>query len=298
MNKLIAGILLVFTGISAYGFYKHNPVHIEPIVYLFQGTQAVELKSSGVGGKKLIKKQLIVEPGLFDIDGKTYLVSEGLLRVVRPGGKNDQRIVYAQDVDKLLSSISWIHSHGNRDDGFGYKKLNRLASRQKLYLTCGIASQWINQLLTQLGVESRIVTTLTLGTLNKFDNGHTMVEVKRNGKWELYDFDNANYFVHGHRLSLAGFLIASQTGEYDIHKLSLSTVDGKLKVVDDYDYTFYLEAVSGDIKGWYKRVAQVGMIEKEGKFYFPDIPDRNKVIGYSPLYIPIPDKEFSKTFYN
>jgi hypothetical protein len=296
MNKLIAGILFVLAVFSAYGFYEHNPVHIEPVVYLFEGTQSREIKPSGTGGNKLIKKKLVIEPGLYEIDGKSYLLSEGLLRVVRPGGKNDQRIVYSQDVDKLLSSISWIHSHGNRDDGYGYKKLNRLATRQKLYLTCGPASDWAKTLLGSLGIEARVVTTLTLGELNQYDNGHTMLEVKR-GKWELYDIDNQNYFYKGHRLSLMEFLKVNQTGEYEIRKLSLSPVDGKLKVVDDYDYSFYTEAVSADIKGWYARVAQVGMIENEGKYYFNDIPERDRVKEYSPLYIGLPDPEFRRTFY-
>ena len=53
----------------------------------------------------------------------------------------------------LLSSIAWIHTHGNRDDGLPYFKLKEKAKHSKLFLTCGYISKFTHEILDELGIK-------------------------------------------------------------------------------------------------------------------------------------------------
>jgi hypothetical protein len=236
---------------------------------------------------------LLIKPGVYSVDGQTYDVREGLFRVFRPNGSGEQRVVFKDDKELLIESLTWIKSHGDINDDLFLEQLRSRAKTHKLVITCGTASKLIQSLLRDAGIESRIVVTMTLEKLNGYDNGHTMLEVNLGGKWVLYDFDNNVYFENGHPLSFEEFIAAR--GNYAIKPISNApalTVDrGKS------DTTFYSEAVYSNLKEWYARVDDVGMIEMEGDYFFPDIPQRKQVESYSNLYKPMPRDEFMRTFY-
>ena len=77
--------------------------------------------------KKISKKKYTKEfylPVTNIFSGKTYnLDKEGVYRFVNPGKNNLQRIVFETNRDALISSIAWIYSHGNRDDGKNYSEI-------------------------------------------------------------------------------------------------------------------------------------------------------------------------------
>jgi hypothetical protein len=236
---------------------------------------------------------LVIKPGTYSVDGQTYQLKEGLFRLFRPGRSGEQRIVYQQDKKLLLESLTWIKSHGDINDDLFLEQLLSRAKTHKLVITCGTTSKLFKSILKDVGIESRIVSTVTLEKLNGYDNGHTMLEVNVDGKWVLYDFDNNIYFYKGHPLSFIEFIQAQ--GDYEMKPISnapVLTVDrGK------EDTTFYSEAINSSLKGWMARIDDVGLIESEGYFYFPDIPERDRVESYSNIYKPMPRDEFMHTFY-
>jgi hypothetical protein len=79
-------------------------------------------KDSSITECNKLPDSLFINPGQYSYYGNNYnLEKAGVYRFMYPGVDNEQRIVYNGDVDTLLSSISWIVSHGNSDDGMEKK---------------------------------------------------------------------------------------------------------------------------------------------------------------------------------
>ncbi len=58
-------------------------------------------------GEMAFVQRSLISTGTYDFSGNSYLLeNEGLYRFLLPGKVNAQRIVYKNDLDSLLSSIS------------------------------------------------------------------------------------------------------------------------------------------------------------------------------------------------
>ena len=115
----------------------------EPIVFyaFLEKIEVVNVKNNE--GGKMIPDELIIDKGEYTFHGKNYdLNREGIYRFVYPGIENKQRIVFEKNVDALLSSIAWIYSHGNKDDGKNYDSILNKAKNTKIFATCGSVSAW------------------------------------------------------------------------------------------------------------------------------------------------------------
>ena len=91
--------------------------------------------------------------------------------------------------------------------------------------------------------------------------------------------------------------------EYSFRIIHLSS-DTRLDVsnfntADGYSYTFFSEAVNGNIRNWYRRVMQVPLIfdHSDGKYLFMDVKDRNRIESYSSVYKYIDKTDFMSRFY-
>ena len=135
MIKKIAGKIIRKAGL------RENPIkppgisNNKPFVHyaLFDKIQKVS-ESQSKDGKNL-PSQLIISKGKYMFSNKIYdLDKEGLYRFIHPGVINEQRIVFENNLDSLLSSIAWIHSHGNKDDKKNYTDILKKAKRNILRL--------------------------------------------------------------------------------------------------------------------------------------------------------------------
>ena len=278
------------------------------VYYAYFDTIEIIHGIEGIIGSTELPNSLIIRPGKFKFDEKTYdLNREGLYRFVYPGKENHQRIVYEKNIDALLSGISWIYSHGNSDDNKTYQEINEKALYSKIFATCGSISEWAKKILEENNIKARIVSSLTLEQWNSYDNGHILLEVYRNDfkKWVVYDLDNNSFFsTNGTPLSLIEFSTQSAVSDYMINYLASNSnvdvanfVDGKT----NYDYAFLMEARfanENSRKQWYKRVMQVPLIG-DGKFnYFFNDSDISRVMSYSSYYKHMNKEQFLKQFYS
>ena len=254
-----------------------------------------------------IPDQLIISPGTYNFaDSKYSLKKEGLYRLIIPDRMNAQRIVYHGDIDALLSAVSWIVTHGDKDNGNTYIDPSEKAMHSKMFMTCLHVSAWARSLLTELNVKSRLVAGVTVDDWNSFDNGHSLIEVWRDkwNKWVLYDLDNNSYFLPHQGtvpLSLVEFSQVVAISNYKI--VSLSS-DIRLDVSDfsssnGFSYSFILEEINTNIREWYRRVMQVPLIfdERSGKYLFMDQHNKDRVQSYLPIYKYIDKTEFMGRFY-
>ena len=279
----------------------------KPIVYhaFLEKIQMVDVVSNEDGNE--LPDELVIPKDKYIFSGNTYnLDKDGVYRFVNPGKYNIQRIVFEKDLNALLSSIAWIYSHGNNDDEKEYSEILQKAKNEKIFATCGTISNWSVQFLKEFGVKARIVAVLTLDDWNSYDNGHILVEVYREElkKWILYDVDNDAFFSsNGIPLSLLEFVKKVREDDYDIEFIARKNDIDISNFVDrenSYDYGFLIEARflnEQTRRKWYKRVFQVPMIVDEGKSYFFDNTNKDKILSYSSFYEFLDKKEFLDRFY-
>lgn len=243
---------------------------------------------------------LVISPGTYRFRDKAFeLREEGLYRFLDVGNQQEQRIVYENDLDALLSAIAWIVSHGNSDHVHSPGDQTELAKTRKLFMNCGGISPWGKHVLAEQGIRSRVVQSATLGHHNTYDNGHVMLEVYRDDMraWILYDLDSNCYFTRrGTPLSLIEFAYAVNGGhQYEIvplandTRLDVSNFKGK----DDRDYAFVCERLNAGPRQWYRRVMQVPFID--GTFF--DQENRQRIEDLYPSRKYIDKAEFHRTFY-
>ena len=251
---------------------------------------------------------LVIPKGKYIFSGKTYnLDKEGVYRFVNPGKNNLQRIVFETNRDALISSIAWIYSHGNRDDGKNYSEILTKAKNEKIFATCGTISNWSIQFLKDHGIKARIIAVLTLDEWNSYDNGHILIEVFQEEleKLVLYDVDNDAFFTHdGNPLSLLEFTKQVKENDYEINLIAKKNdidISNYVDKKNDYDYSFLMEArfLNEDTRrNWYKRVFQVPMIVDGDYSYFFDKNNKDKILNYSSFYQYLDECVFMEKFYD
>lgn len=307
MKKIILSIMIISMLLATSIACAADAVMVnKPLAYYANFTNTEQIEPQTYSTSNLLPEQLVIKKGDYSVFGNVYnLNREGLYRFINPLMENKQRIVFEKDIDSLMSSLSWIVTHGFNDGAKTIQEKNQISLNNKLYMNCGPTSLWVQSQLTALGIKSRIVAGLTLEEWNKYDNGHTMIEVYRQdlGKWVLYDIDNNTTFLKGLKpLNVYELSDAIKNNEsYQIIYLANdSTLDASQYNVGGYSLTMYQEMYSGEagLRKWYKRVLQVPLVCENGRYYFYDLTNKAKVESYSTSYKYIPREEFMLKYYN
>jgi len=266
-----------------------------------------EIPASKKEKSQILPNSLIIEKGNYQFGNENYeLVDEGLYRFIFPTKINQQRIVFKDNIDALLSSICWIFTHGNSDDKKSHIEIQQKALQSKIFATCGPFVSWANDFLQKLNLNTRIVSTLTVDLWNSYDNGHILIEIFRKNlnKWVVYDLDNSCYFMNnGTPLSVLEFVDRIKSNDYEIKKLSnkISTDISNFKDEEnEYDYAFAIEgrlANEVQLRKWYKHVIQVPLILDKKFSYFYDSQNKDRIEKYSIYNKYMNKNDFLKKFY-
>lgn len=299
---------LIDSGIIEKPIRPYSEANNHPFVYRAIFNDVTKINPLAEETSQNLPNTLIIPPGKYYYFNQTYdLTEEGLYRFVHPLVENQQRIVYEQNVDALLSSVAWIYTHGNSDTGKSIDELNEKALESKIFGICATISNWIQYVLSDKNVQSRIVQTITLDEWNTYDNGHTLIEVYRDdyGKWVVYDLDNNAYFTaDGQPLSLYEFVNHVKTNDYEIIFIADDTeLDASdFKANNDYEYAFLSESISANedtLRKWYKRSIQVPLIlVNDDVFYTVDSEnEKERVEQFAKYYTFLEKDEFVKRFY-
>lgn len=308
VDKIKYKIVRLFNNSDAKSLSKpYSENDNRPIVFYMIDNIMHEVNKSSLDAEKEIPYQLIMQPGSYQFLGNGYsLAKEGLYRFLLPGKVNAQRIVYENDLDALLSAISWIGTHGNSDDNKSNLELYDKALHSKLFITCGNISRWAHYLLSDLNIKSRLVASMTVDDWNTYDNGHSLIEVWRDkwNKWVLYDLDNNSYFMPPEGdmpLSLVEFSKYINKDDYKIIYLSSDTrLDASsFSTPSGYNYSFISENINVNIRDWYRRVMQVPLIysDTEKRYFFMDSSNKDRIESYSAQYKYIQEAIFIDMFY-
>jgi len=176
------------------------------------------------------------------------------------------------------TTTGWIDDRGSQDE-----LERRVESGERVYITCGTAALLAQRMLAELGVESRLITTLTRRPFNGVDDGHTMLEVRDGDSWVLYDLVNNRRAVDA-----AGRPVDALTQIRAGSDRRWSMIAGD-KLVELRGATPLVRRVTEDlflregIEAWYDRVLGTLLIEDDGRYVFHD-RNRGRVESYSPAF--------------
>lgn len=126
----------------------------------------------------------------------------GLYRFHAPLGSGANRIVWAGDVPRLMSALSWVHSWGSEDNGMAIGAMGFAAGVRQLRTQCGLIVAWAKAVCDSVPLtgappfpQTRICRVLTAEQPNNWYDGHALLEARHaDGAWRLYDITNGLTF--------------------------------------------------------------------------------------------------------
>ena len=274
--------------------------------YHLAGKRAVRVNPVLCAQEKILElpDNMFISKGHYHFRGKVFSVlAEGLYRFIERDGKNRQRILHLGDVEALISSISWLMSHGETDNdetgGYRSKALTR-----KIYLSCAYATRLAHHALTNHGYTARSVSGISVK--NTAYSGHNMLEVFRPdlGKWVVYDVDLK------YRFESAG----SPLSFIELHEALLShapidfiAISGAMRLDTSnladprtgYDLGFHFECILSDLETWYRSTLETPLIYvwEENTYYFFNAQHRSVIEKRDSSYRFLDKGAFMERFY-
>lgn len=206
------------------------------------------------------------------MDRRTFLSTTMGIALLFPSSSLAQR---ALPHEPILSALASQQVNGDRDDLVPIEELEAaLASGERIEVRCGTVSVLAQRALNRAGIRNRLVTTQTREAYNDDDNGHTMIEVRVNGRWWVYDVDNDRAFVNARGRGISTV------------KLCSSPIRQWRKIAHNPPADWL---GTRDIDTWYDRVFGVPLIEfgdpyPNCLFAFRDKAERERLEAYAPNY--------------
>ena len=198
--------------------YK-NLYSSQPYAYYAFMTSVIPIQpdETPAAGTPALPDSLIIPPGKYMYAGYQYDFSkEGLYRLMISSDQQE-RIVFRKNIDAVLSGISWIATGGTNDLGLSEAQKTIKAKTEKLSIYCSGVSSWANYLLSNLGINSRVISFV--GT-----ESHDVIEVRRDDyqRWVVYDLNSNAYFSYNNTpLSFGEIVSAITNGSgYDVQLLA------------------------------------------------------------------------------
>lgn len=276
------------------------------MAFRLAATKITALAPFASGKAQPLPDALIIPPGVYTVHDRVYNVAkEGLYRFLHPGVSNHQRIVFKNNIWLLAASISWLTTHGKRDDDKNAFQLEEVAKREKLVLTCGYISAWGKQLFAAHGIPARVVHGRALTNLNNYNTGHTLLEVVIDGKWTLVDLDIKCCFKQsGRRMSLleAGMAIAEGSYKREPLARAAALASSDFRGPSGYDYGLYCEInLLGDaaLNRWFQRIMHLQIIPHEDGLHYATCHAslRRQAMKIWPNLVHLTPAAFEKKFY-
>lgn len=212
-------------------------------------------------------------------------------------------IIFNNNVKSLLSSLSWLHVHGYLDDKYALntnKMINKLKTK-KLSLTCMGISYFAYNILQNYNINSRIVQFSTAEDWNTYNNGHTLLEVKINKQWILFDIDMNRVFKLNNRyMNILDFFDNINFDDIQFEILSTElNIDSQNLSSGSISYHGFADYTYKHIAKYYKRIMQIPIIIEDKKMYvgLKNIGDRDRFVQYISSDQILTEQEFRKKFY-
>ncbi|HEX6022762.1 MAG TPA: transglutaminase domain-containing protein [Solirubrobacter sp.] len=121
----------------------------------------------------------------------------------------------ASSADAILRDLAANQTHSWIDDELALDEIvAKYEAGNRLYVTCGNVAEVGRRLLRAEGYTARVVQTITRHEFDYFNDGHLMLEVWLDNRWQLYDLDVNRRAVDaaGEGVSLVDQVAAAREG--------------------------------------------------------------------------------------
>lgn len=233
---------------------------------------------------------------------------EGLYRLCMFPEGIQQVILYGGNIHRLVGSIGYLHVHGFRTCQTLATELIALARTTVLSVPCGTISSIAVEIMTDLGLEARPVSVLTMDQWNSYSCGHALYEYRdpTEGRWILADSDLGVLFASSGRLLDADELcgLVRTGGQWELvwvmHRLHVDCCTDELETKPAF-YTAISAALAdpAQVQVFCERVFQVPQI---GSDFTVDTEDeRERFVALAATqdlhYNFVPRDEFRARYY-
>lgn len=192
----------------------------------------------------------------------------------------------AQTPDQILSALAAQQTHSWVDNPLGYDALEaKYKAGGRLYVTCGFVSEVARRLLVEAGYHARVVGAVTLEPYDRMNDGHAMVEVWQNQRWELYDVDSNAKAVdaNGNGVGVVDQVAAVQAGT--AHWQDIATDPLWFTDEPDADLRALAESAFSDLVATHKRLLGVALLPRDpsgvgGYMLFHDAGQAQRLADY------------------
>lgn len=216
-----------------------------------------------------LSSRLIQEPGFVCIDNQVFdLRGDGVYRFYRLPVLSEQRIVCKGGVESFLKCAGYLWRYGLSDDAESPEKLEKHLKIRTVSCACVKIAYFASYLMNTLGIEARVVASMSKKDWGGQDDGHTLLEVKINGQWIAYDPTfNVLFSGGGKMLSILDVAL------HDFSEIQLQNLPGNPGFssyeTPHYNYDFWVmeRFLSEDsLRQWYRRILGVPLILSGGRF--------------------------------
>ncbi len=285
-----------------------------PVVYhtYFRHTRYLDpLPSPQADAAHPLPDALFIRPNVYHYQGRAYdLTREGIYRLSLPLVDNQQRIVYQGDLGILLSSLSWIVTHGFSDREWSTTEdVFQVLTTRKLRLSCGLLHSLGLHVLGQLGYRAHAVAGEAATGRGDYDgDGHSALEVYHPTmqQWVFCDLDlKAMVLDQGRPLAFLEMTRAlAENRPLQVSFISPATRYDLGDIRDQatgFDFGFMSEAVLTEegLHQWYQRVFEVPLVHDatENVMLFSDARHRPLIESLSPTYQWVSPAELQRRVY-
>lgn len=231
----------------------------------------------------------------------------GFWRVRFRDFKTHQFLVGSGNVLDDVELTQLFHYYGSHPTDFSLEKLKADCAIRRIPLICGSASLLVKELLRQLGIQARVVTSLRSRNFNTYDNGHTLLEVlSPDLGWILFDPGYGGWIVSG-----SDYVSALQLNEIIGASKQFQFVPvayrhfGEFKTLEGKDLSFSLEEKwhsPARTVSWYQEVFRYfGVEDPQRPTHYEFLADSeavgNTVSSYSPAYHGLERTKFLSKYY-
>ncbi|MBC7864474.1 MAG: hypothetical protein IAF38_15980 [Bacteroidia bacterium] len=251
---------------------------------------------------------LVLTQGFHKIGGSFFYFEEpGLYFFSFPFQKNSLRIVVGKDAIENALLISNTIIRGNKDDEQSLKHLKKEVLDRFLVLTCTYACIFVQHILNETGIKSRLVMTLTAEEENQYNDGHTLLEVYDTAikKYVLVDIDKKCVFEsdNGEKMDLLSFTgaIKNEAKIRIVSAAGFPKLDwaGFCAVDSGFNFQFIEQMFCYDEQqqlNLYKRICNLPVIMADNKYFSVSSATEVKNSWKNKLNF-LPVEEFRQKFY-
>lgn len=240
--------------------------------------------------------------GYVRVAGEVFdLTRDGLYRFYRLPSLSEQRIVCSSGFNSLMKTLGYCFKYGTSDNDTPVEDLLKALKIRPVVAGCQYLSELVILIGEYYGLSIRKVAVISIDPWNGQDDGHTLLEVKLDGRWIAYDPSfNCVFSSEGALLSLWDLCDLKMQG-VELFRLPGYRESAPYNI-GDYDYSFWVDkrGLSEEMLiDWYKHVLHVPLFLVSGVFSYPRsfVRTRDTKRFQRRYYSDVEDSELHNRFY-